>query len=373
MLVRPHVLDLQPVVHGSVAAAELAHFGLTLAQALDFSVNTNPLGPAPGVLRAIQDTDWTRYPGDDEAPLRNGLAQQTGLTPENVGLGNGSAELLWLIALAVLESGDRVVVVGPTFGEYARAARTVGAHVTEVHALDGVPPARMVFVCNPNNPTGDFHQERDIEELLRAQPERLVVLDEAYAAFMAERWSSEALLARHRNLVILRSLTKDHALPGLRLGYLLARSEVARAVEAVRPPWSVNAGALRAGLATLEPDARTHVVRARAGRAVARPAYAAPDQRWLRGTSVLRQLRAGRRRRGGRLSAGAAAARDRRARLHLLRPARARTHRLSIARAVSAVGRRGDASPATGRTLNPHLPWHPSVTIRAPCQCSGRS
>jgi histidinol-phosphate aminotransferase len=99
---------------------------------------------------------------------------------------------------------------------------------------------------------------------VRAQPERLVVLDEAYAAFMAERWSSEALLARHRNLVILRSLTKDHALPGLRLGYLLARSEVARAVEAVRPPWSVNAGALRAGLATLEPDARTHVVRAQA-------------------------------------------------------------------------------------------------------------
>ena len=86
------MLDLQPVVHGSVAAAELAQFGLTLAQALDFSVNTNPLGPAPNVLRAIQDADWTRYPGDDEAPLRNGLAKQAGVSPENVGLGNGSAE-----------------------------------------------------------------------------------------------------------------------------------------------------------------------------------------------------------------------------------------------------------------------------------------
>lgn len=258
------MLDLQPVVHGSVAAAELAQFGLTLAQALDFSVNTNPLGPAPKVLRAIQDTDWTRYPGDDEAPLRNGLAKQAGVSPENVGLGNGSAELLWLIALAVLEPGDRVVVVGPTFGEYARAARTVGAHVTEVHALDDVPPARMVFVCNPNNPTGHFHRQPEIEQLLGAQPERLVVLDEAYASFMATRWRSEGLQTEYPNLVILRSLTKDHALPGLRLGYLLARSEIARAVEAVRPPWSVNAGALRAGLATLEPDARAHLERAQA-------------------------------------------------------------------------------------------------------------
>jgi histidinol-phosphate aminotransferase len=263
-LVRRHVLDLRPVVHGSVAAAELAQFGLTLDQAIDFSVNTNPLGPAPGVLRVIQDTDWTRYPGDDEAPLRAGLADWAGTSADNVALGNGSAELLWLIALAILEAGDRVVVVGPTFGEYARAARTVGACVTEVGAVHEVPPARLVFVCNPNNPTGAFHQQREIEQLLQAQADGLLVLDEAYASFTPERWPSDALLSRYPNLVILRSLTKDHALPGLRLGYLLACSDIARAVEAVRPPWSVNAGALRAGLATLDPQAHAHVQRAQA-------------------------------------------------------------------------------------------------------------
>jgi histidinol-phosphate aminotransferase len=262
--VRPHVQALQPVVHGSVAASELAEFGLRPADVLDFSVNTNPLGPAPGVLRAIRSTDWTRYPGDDEVPLRNGLARQTGLTPENIALGNGSAELLWLIALSCLQPGDHVAVVGPTFGEYARAARVVGAAVSEVQSLAEVPPARLTFVCNPNNPTGSFLKAAAIEQLLVSQADRLVVLDEAYVAFVAERWPSETLLSTHQNLLIVRSLTKDHALPGLRLGYLLAAPEVARAMEAVRPPWNVNAGALRAGLATLEPEARAHVDRARA-------------------------------------------------------------------------------------------------------------
>ena len=102
----------------------------------------------------------------------------------------------------------------------------------------------------------------EVERLLLEQPERLVVLDEAYAAFVDHRWPSEPLL-RHGNLAILRSMTKDHAVPGLRLGYLLADLTLARAVESVRPPWSVNAGALHAGLAALDPAAQAHVERAR--------------------------------------------------------------------------------------------------------------
>src|SRR5207249_2771713 len=97
------------------------------------------------VLQAISETDWSRYPGDDEAPLRRGLAQLAGVTAAQVVLGNGSAELLWLIALAVLEPGDRCAVVAPTFGEYARAARVMGADVLEVERLDALPPARLAF------------------------------------------------------------------------------------------------------------------------------------------------------------------------------------------------------------------------------------
>jgi len=264
-LVRQRVLALQSVPHGSVAAGELTQYGFTPADVLDFSVNTNPLGPAPNVIQAIQGADWTRYPGDDEAPLRHALAQHAGVAPEQVALGNGSVELMWLIALALLEPADRVAIVGPTFGEYARAALVVGGDGVEVQSLAEVPAAaRLVFVCSPNNPTGAYHGRAEIEQLLVEGPDRLVVLDEAYASFVEERWRSEQLLREHRNLIVLRSLTKDHALPGLRLGYALASPDLASAFEAVRPPWSVNAGALRAGLATLEPDALSHVRRATA-------------------------------------------------------------------------------------------------------------
>jgi len=262
-LVRRDVLDIQAVAHGSATASELAAFGLNPADVLDFSVNTNPLGPADVVVEAIRQTNWSRYPGDDEAPLRAGLARQSGVSPEQVTLGNGSAELLWLLALAILERGDRAIVIGPTFGEYTRAARVVGADVLDTRSLLDVPSARVLFICNPNNPTGSQYEPAQIEKLLGTLPETVVVLDEAYAGFVFDRWASEPLLADHPNLVILRSLTKDHALPGLRLGYLLASPEIARAAEAVRPPWSVNAGALRAGLATLEPAAQSHVDRAR--------------------------------------------------------------------------------------------------------------
>jgi histidinol-phosphate aminotransferase len=263
-LVRPDVLAIPPVAHGSVAAEELAQFGLTLADVLDFSVNTNPLGPAPVVLRAVQATDWTRYPGDDDAPLRRGLAQLNGVTREEVALGNGSVELMWLIALASLSAGDHVAVIGPTFGEYVRAAQAVGACAHGVTQLTDLPTARVVFICNPNNPTGEYRAQSDIERLLSEHADRLIVLDEAYAAFVDHRWPSQPLLERFPNLAILRSLTKEHAVPGLRLGYLLATPTLISAIEAVRPPWSVNAGALRAGLATLESEADAHVTRARA-------------------------------------------------------------------------------------------------------------
>jgi len=270
VLVRPHVADLRPVVHGSVSAAELAAYGRTPADVVDFSVNTNPLGPAPEVLRAVADANWMRYPGDDEAPLRHGLARLAALAPDQVALGNGSAELMWLIALATLRPDDTVAVVGPTFGEYARAARVAGAHVVECNNLADLPMARVAFVCNPNNPTGSLHTRDAILRLLGDHSDTLLVLDEAYVGLSSGTWPSESLLADSPNLIILRSLTKDHALPGLRLGYLLASADLARAVEAVRPPWSVNAGALRAGLAMLEPSAQGHVAHARSVIAAAR-------------------------------------------------------------------------------------------------------
>jgi histidinol-phosphate aminotransferase len=258
-LVRAEVRGLMRVAHGSVAAAELAAFGLTPAEVVDFSVNTNPLGPSASVLKAIAHTNWRRYPGDDEQPLRAALAHANSLEPSQVALGNGSAELLWLLMLALVRPGDRVAVRGPTFGEYARAAGCVGAEVVDAD----LPAAKVAFVCNPNNPTSTYVAAERIEDSLASRPGQVLVLDEAYASFVDDRWPSQTLLGRHPNLVVLRSLTKDHAVPGLRLGFLLAAPEIASAVEAVRPPWSVNAGALRAGLAALGPEAQAHLETAR--------------------------------------------------------------------------------------------------------------
>lgn len=263
-LIRDAVRGIAPVAHGSVTAAELAAYGLSLDEVIDFSVNTNPLGAHASVLATIGQARWDRYPGDDEIPLRQRLADANGVQPTQVVLGNGSSELLWLLALAVLEPGQRAAVLAPTFGEYARAAMVAGADVIEVTRTEELPAETgLVFLCNPNNPTGSYLDACAVERLLAAAPGRLLVLDEAYASFAPVRWPMELLLRRYENVVIVRSMTKDHALPGLRLGYLLAPSELAASLELVRPPWSVNAGALRAGLCALEPAALAHVARAR--------------------------------------------------------------------------------------------------------------
>jgi len=258
-VIRPDLRDVPDVAHGSVSAAELAGYGLRPEQVLDFSVNTNPLGPAASVLAALGSADWTRYPGDDEPALRAAIGRHVGLDTDHVVLGNGSVELIWLVALVSVRPGDAVAIAPSTFGEYARAVRVAGGHVVD---FGQSAAARLTFVCNPNNPDGGYVQAAEMARLVDATA-GLVAIDEAYAPFVEERWDSRPLLGRG-NVVVLRSMTKDHALPGVRLGYALARPDLARAIASIRPPWSVSAGALRAGLAALDPVAQAHVAEARA-------------------------------------------------------------------------------------------------------------
>jgi histidinol-phosphate aminotransferase len=273
---RPRVeLDgLAPTIHGGAPSAAGA--------LLDFSVSTNPLGPSPRARAAAARAAIGRYPERDSATLRRALGATLGLAPEQIVIGNGSVELMWLLALCYLRSSDRALVAGPTFAEYARAAHLLGARVTEIAASaeDHFRPSvdqlcraaqderpRLVFLCNPNNPTGVYLDRVSLERLLAATP-GLLVLDEAYVGFVADPWDVRPLLA-HPRLVVVRSMTKDHGLPGLRLGYALAAPQVASTLRSAQPPWSVNAVAQAAGLAALEePD---HAAR---GRALAREATA---------------------------------------------------------------------------------------------------
>lgn len=272
---RPELAGILPCPHGSIGGAELGRRGLAPSDVIDFSASTNPLGPSPRVRAALQEVSVGRYPDDGCHALRQALADRAGVPPDAIAVGNGSMELIWLLALAYLRPGDRVAIVGPTFGEYARAARIFGAEPVEIRARadDGFRPPvdevartlsvlapRLVFVCNPNNPTGALLDRPAIRRLLASRSDALLVVDEAYLPFCTDAPDLVDQVAAGQ-LVLLRSLTKDLGLAGLRLGYVLAAPAIVDALERVRPPWNVNAAAQAAGLAALADHA--HLERAR--------------------------------------------------------------------------------------------------------------
>ncbi len=264
---KPHILSVPPCPHGSLEEEERESRGLK-RDILDFSVNNNPYGPSPKVLHALSSVDISKYPDSQALGLKRLLSQKLRVEQSQIILGNGSLELLWLLGLAYLSPGDRVLVLGPTFGEYQRASQIYGAEVKVLKAkpeegfrlsLDRVEKEvssyspRFLFLCNPNNPTGLYLAAPEVERLLDACPKTMVVMDEAYIDFVKDAWSSLALLSRG-NTFILRSLGKAYGLTGLRVGYGLSSPEVIQSLERVCPPWSVNSVAQAAAMAALQDD-----------------------------------------------------------------------------------------------------------------------
>jgi L-threonine-O-3-phosphate decarboxylase len=261
---RSQVLDVPLTVHGGPDRAELRRLGLRLEEILDFSTNINAYGPSPAVRDAIARTPLDRYPDDEASALRAALAEHLGVPPQCILAGNGSSELLWLAVLAFLRPYDRVLVLGPTFAEYARMATLRGAHLKillakeemnftlpsrEIRAaLESWHP-RLVFLCNPNNPTGTVLEADVIENWVYNHPQTIFIVDESYLAFIPGLRSVRD--AGQNNVLLLRPMTKDYALAGLRLGYAVGAEKLIAALLRVRPPWNVNALAQAAGLAAL--------------------------------------------------------------------------------------------------------------------------
>ena len=261
---RPEIENLPSAAHGALDFAELERMGLDPDGVLDFSVNGSPYGPSPKALEALSHLPVERYPDREALALRRALAGRLGLSVDQLVVGNGSSELLWLVALAFIRSRDKVFILGPTYGEYARAAALMGASIEALaaspeddfvpdleevgHCLRSVRP-RVVFLCSPNNPTGVVLPPDVIAGWAHTHPDALFVVDEAYLAFTPG--VSSVLCIGAKNVLALRSMTKDHALAGLRLGYAAGCKKVVEAVARVRPPWNVNALAQAAGLAAL--------------------------------------------------------------------------------------------------------------------------
>lgn len=263
-------------VHGGLDASELRSLGLHANEVLDFSSNINPLGVSARVQQAANEADLSAYPDRHCLELREAVAALTGVEVGNLLMGNGSTELIHLLARACLEPGDRCLIFTPTFGEYQAATVMAGAELCTAeasesngfqwsidrasHTIRQLCPS-LVFLCNPNNPTGVYLWKNAVEQIANAVgPRGLLVLDDAYVGLSDYRWDSTPLLGSG-NVAILRSMTKDHALAGVRLGYLMASPDVITRVGVLQPAWSVNAVAQAAGLAALRDEA--HVVAGR--------------------------------------------------------------------------------------------------------------
>lgn len=249
-------------MHGGLDERELRTLGVDPVGILDLSANLHPAGPSPTVLEAARSARLDRYPPADAGPLRDAIAAHERVPADWVLPTPGATAAIHLVARAFLGRSGRAVVVGPTFGEYEAAARAAGAEVEHVTAesSDFAPPevlpaADLAFVANPNNPTGTHLTRADLEGWLSA--ERLLVVDAAYEAFVRGGWDAVDLMRDGANAVVIRSMTKLHAIPGIRLGYVVAPPEVAACLAALQPSWSLDAVAHAAApVALAEHEAR---------------------------------------------------------------------------------------------------------------------
>ncbi len=265
---RPELAHLPPSIHGARDYRVLAKNHLAADDVLDFSSNANPYGAPPAVLDAVRaavaPSALKRYPDRDCLALRAAISRHTCNAVDALLPGNGTAELIQTIALAYVQSGSRHVILAPTFGEYARAVQLAGGQVVEMRPsspdfrfdpdavareLRRLKPAG-VWLCNPNNPTGEQWSAEVLARVRQATPQALWVVDEAYRHFATAPVTAEAA----PNTIILRSLTKDFSLAGLRLGYLIAHPTVIGTLKTVQPPWSVNTLAQIAGVAAFQPE-----------------------------------------------------------------------------------------------------------------------
>jgi len=245
--------------------------------------NENALGPSPRALDALVRAAGQahRYPDPSGARLKAGIAERTGLTPEHVALGPGSDGLIARLVHLFAGPGDEIVAAHPSFVTYARAARMHGATFVPVpgngidHDLDAMlaaitPRTKIVFVCDPNNPTGAHLPAGAFERFLDRVPREVVVAyDEAYREYVDDAPETRALLERDRPLVLLRTFSKIYGLAGLRIGYALAHPSLANLFARVALAYDVSGVALAAALAAL--DDEEHVARVFAFAAAGRP------------------------------------------------------------------------------------------------------
>src|SRR5690606_33517839 len=267
-LAQPGVQQLSPYVPGKPVDELARELDLDPASIVKLASNENPLGPSPKALEAIRGelVDLTRYPDGNGFELKSRLAARCGVQISQLTLGNGSNDILDLVARAYLAPGLNAVFSQYAFAVYPISTQAVGAQGKVVpaqaygHDLEAMLAAidantRVVFIANPNNPTGTWFGPDALERFLARVPGHvLVVLDEAYIEYAEGDELPDGLdyLARYPNLLVSRTFSKAYGLASLRVGYALSSPQVADVLNRVRAPFNVNSLALTAACAALD-------------------------------------------------------------------------------------------------------------------------
>jgi histidinol-phosphate aminotransferase len=264
-----YVQAIAPYVPGKPLEALEREYGIS--DSVKLASNENPLGPSPKAVAAIRNglAALHRYPDGAGHRLTHKIADANGVSPANVVIGNGSDDIIALLVRALIRPGDRVIVPQPSFLMYAISAGAAGAVVDtvplkslsmdlEAMAERVTTDTRLVFVCNPNNPTGTVISQKAFDRFMDRLPAGVVVVvDEAYIEFVRNSDGLKTGLPRdlHRPLVTLRTFSKVYGLAGLRVGYGIMPASLAEILHRVRLPFNVNSLAQAAAAAALDDQA----------------------------------------------------------------------------------------------------------------------
>jgi histidinol-phosphate aminotransferase len=266
-----YVRAIAPYQGGKPISEVAREFGLDEANIVKLASNENPLGMPESARQAMLDAlgEVGRYPDSNGFELKQAIAAKYEVSPEWITLGNGSNDILELAAHAFVQPGEAVMYAQYSFAVYALATQAIGARAIVVAAKDYghdlaamasaiTSDTRLIFIANPNNPTGTFIPGADIEAFLKRIPANvLVVLDEAYTEYLAPalRYDSIAWVRQYPNLLVSRTLSKAYGLAGLRIGLGIAQPSVTDLLNRIRQPFNVNTMAQAAAVAALADEA----------------------------------------------------------------------------------------------------------------------
>ena len=273
--IRPNIGNIKPYMPGK--PIEEVERELKITGVIKLASNENPLGPSPKAIEAMNKflRDSSLYPDQNCYELTRLLAEKLDILPENLVIGNGSDEVMLLIALAYISAGDEVLMSFNTFSTYETVSRLMEASIIKInlnnYAYDlkafadaSSQKTKLIWVCNPNNPTGTMNAKNELDLLVsKASQNTIIVIDEAYGDYVESKDYPDSLayVRSKKNVIVLRTFSKIFGLAGLRVGYGIAKPEIIRYLRLVRLPFSVNRLAQIAAIASISDTHHVEVSR----------------------------------------------------------------------------------------------------------------